>query len=465
MRRGGVAEIVLLACCCGCGRAGLDRMTPAGGDTFPPADGQATADGADGGDDGGDAVAPVVLEFTGPQVVPVGACSNAFAVSLVSAPDDEPRAVTVSASLAGVTTFADAACTTPAAGLFVSGVGAAATFQLRGVAVGQTTLTARAGASEATRAVEITTATGWVHLPTANQPGYRNEPMMAPDGVAGGVLLYGGVRDDSEVIADLWRWDGAWSLADAAPTPGRRSRGALLWDEAGARHLLIGGTTDIGGTDLPEEIYQRVGALWSEVVLTSGSFVPRAGPGAAYDPVRGRAVIVGGWLGPGVADDAVYELTGTTLVGPLRPSPRPSARTGLMCAFVPTWGEVACYGGITGDFTTEHDDLWTWDGSRWLERCATCSGVSRDSGGLAYHEARAELVLFTGWGGNSLAEMAGTWVWSSTGFTLLSDTAPGRRDGPGWAYDPSTRALVTYGGDGPSCTGATENCNDTWLLY
>jgi hypothetical protein len=110
------------------------------------------------------------------------------------------------------------------------------------------------------------------------------------------------------------------------------------------------------------------------------------------------------------------------------------------------FGGVADYGALR--------DTWTWDGTDWTLQHPAHSPSSGMS--MAYDAARGQVVLFGAFrSGTGL--IARTWTWDGTDWTLQHPAhSPSPRSAPGMAYDAVRGQVMLFGGEGKHLLG------DTW---
>lgn len=189
------------------------------------------------------------------------------------------------------------------------------------------------------------------------------------------------------------------------------------------------------------------------VTLTPATSPPwREYPALAYDPVRGRVVLFGGWdAGFNVLNDT-WEWDGNTWTQRF-PTTSPPGRIQHAMAYDTSRSRLVLFGGNASGFV---NDTWEWDGSNWAQRTPATRPAVRAFHTLAYDAARARVVLFGGQtsGANDLDD---TWEWNGTTWTQRTPTTkPSARSGQAMAYD-STRARVVLCG---ALSGGLPN--DTW---
>ncbi len=297
----------------------------------------------------------------------------------------------------------------------------------------------------------------WIAVDSELPIGPLTEVTAAYHEVRGTVMLYGGRNEEMPPSSVLWEWDGATLTAICDPCdPGPRSDGGMTYDAARDRLVLFGGWD---GTRLVDDLWEWDGATWERIDLPGGPS-PRTRFAFLYDPSREVTVVFGGGdrhrgdIAP--VDDVVYEYDGVTWQTPTPTGERPSARSRLASAYLPSVG-VVFYGGsdAANDF---RDDLWQWDGATFTRSCDPCTGIPRRAARLGYLESEGALVLMGGYDG---VEIAGTWDYDSTSgrFSLLDPFFVPARDSQAIAYDRARDVLVTYGGNGDSCP---RDCDDLY---
>lgn len=198
------------------------------------------------------------------------------------------------------------------------------------------------------------------HFPVVSPPA-RIGAAMAPDPVAGTVVLFGGsVGVLRERLADTWTWDGTagtWTLQTPAVSPPPRTDATMAYDKKRRQVVLFGGLgvdpEDARNTPLLNDTW-----TWDGATGTWTQHTPPVSPPArfqasmAYDAARQRVVLFGG-------DDFV-----------LRPVPNGT--------------------------NTAANDTWTWDGTTWTEQAPLTPPEPRTNAVMAYHPGTRKTVLFSG---------------------------------------------------------------------
>ncbi len=160
---------------------------------------------------------------------------------------------------------------------------------------------------------------------------------------------------------------------------------------------------------------------------------PHAGAhGVAYDSRRGMTMVYGDrgpdsttlWGWDGAKWRAFRE-------------PGPGLRRHIKLAYDPVRDRLVMYGGFIDNATYSlMADTWEWDGSRW-ERVATDGPGPRASYSLVYDPARQRVVMFGGLSKDST--YGDTWSWDGRRWAKLADTGPSRRFEAGLSFDAATQ--------------------------
>jgi cysteine-rich repeat protein len=195
---------------------------------------------------------------------------------------------------------------------------------------------------------------GWqLHVP-ATAPPPRYAPGLAYDAARSEVVMFGGYA--GWALRETWTWDGTtWTqrLLPAASSPPNRGSTLMTYDARREQVLCF-----VGGTwGDPAELWAWDGEAWSQLAVGGP---PGAYPDAlAYDPIRDRVVLLGGYGTPG-ATQRVWEWNGAT------------------------WAEATAAGGPAPDydgaatFDTRLGAVvalrvwptmiaWAWNGTSWAQ--------------------------------------------------------------------------------------------------
>ena len=248
-------------------------------------------------------------------------------------------------------------------------------------------------------------------------------------------------------VSPTWR-DVTSSVGTAPPGGG----GLMAYDAAGGYSVLFGGVSTW--------IFEN--GRWSELDPKS-SPSPRSGAVMVYDAADGYVLLFGGSGCGGTCDDT-WAFKGGQWTQ-LHPSVSPPARTEAAMAYDPRDGYSVLFGGVSAEAVegTVYGDTWTFRAGGWTEQSPAISPPARAGAGLVYDAADDHLVMFDGYCRYaSVCDVVGTWAYSGGQWAELATTiSPDSRWEYGFAYDPSSKAAVLFGGwdDHHGCNGDRD---DTW---
>jgi hypothetical protein len=179
----------------------------------------------------------------------------------------------------------------------------------------------------------------------------------------------------------------------------------------------------------------------------------RANAAMAFDSMRGRVVLFGGYVGgPLPITNDTWEWDGTTWFQ-MTPAWKPGARAYSAMAYDPIRHQTVLFGGQ--QYSNDLVDTWTWDGTNWTQVATIGPSPSqRDSHAMAFDAAHGVIVLH---GGQYTGLLGDTWTWDGTSWTNASLAGPPVRQ-HAMAFDSVTGKTVLFGG----CTAATCPTAQTW---
>lgn len=113
-------------------------------------------------------------------------------------------------------------------------------------------------------------------------------------------------------LGDTWEFDlsgqGTWMQRTPSHSPTPRINHGMAYDRVRGRVVLVGGY-DMETGALLGDVWHWDGTDWSMVALQPSSITPTEDPATAYDPRTNRTVMFGGRTGAGPSD-TTYELLG-----------------------------------------------------------------------------------------------------------------------------------------------------------
>ncbi|MBI4872143.1 MAG: hypothetical protein HY814_11315 [Candidatus Riflebacteria bacterium] len=327
----------------------------------------------------------------------------------------------------------------------------------------------------------------WVErtpLPGAPNPPPRTGHAMACDQSRGEVVLFGGVGMDSTggaqsiggqwVLGDTWVWDGrGWMRRSPSAAPSRRYSAAMTYDTSRQRVLLFGGTQyegSITGETSLNDTWEWSGSNWEARTPLSTSPPKRYGHSLTYDPVRGEAVLFGGWSRDfggwtGTVAPRIWTADTWTWNGldwnEEHPGTFPEGRRYHSTVFDPASGQKVILFGGDRDAPTGLTATWTWDGSSWAPAGSWPAEVSpRTQQAGSFDPVNNSVISFGGW--SNRRPFGDVWLWRQSTWTQLA-TEPvvspvlTVRDAA-MCYDAARSKTVLFGGDTSGGVGTSETC-------
>ncbi len=293
-------------------------------------------------------------------------------------------------------------------------------------------------------------------------PGYRNGHGMTYNARRDRVVLFGGA-DHERVLGDTWELDGDTWLRTAVVGPAPRTFPSVAYHARRGTVLLFGGNRVLFGptprsdSTLLGDLWEWDGTEWTlRAVAGPTSPAPRAESAMAYDPVRDRLVLFGGYT---VGPDGRTRRFGDTWEWDGRDwreitRDGPAERSGSAMVFDPVRRRVLLFGGSTGTAT---DEAWEWDGSQWA--LLTRAPGRRFNPSMIYDMTRSRVLVFGGWNGSTrladFVELRDT-LWRPV---TATGEGPSPRNHTAVAFDTRRgRMLLAGGHDGDRVFG------DVWMF-
>jgi hypothetical protein len=263
------------------------------------------------------------------------------------------------------------------------------------------------------------------------------------------LVFFGGRSPAGTAINTTWELSAVgWAQRTPPTLPAARYGHDLAYDPVRQRVILFGG---FQSSSLPRlgDTWEWNGTNWTQV-SPSVSPAPRSGHRMTWDPVRQHVVLFGGRsdsAGGAIyfADTWAYVSGAWTQLA----SVGPSAREGGSVAWDPglSGGRVVAFGGLGS--AGARNDTWAWDGTSWTVVATGTAPTARVFFDVAFHPGLGKLVLFGGatGGGAGATLNAETWVFDRTTWTLLgSASGPSPRSGVVVEWDPLRQKLMQFGG-------------------
>jgi hypothetical protein len=194
--------------------------------------------------------------------------------------------------------------------------------------------------------------TAWTRATPATSPPGRARHAMAYDAARGRTVLFGGYDAFSGELGDTWEFDGStWALATPATSPSPRSLHAMAYDAARGRVVLFGGVmSEATGQVALSDTWEWDGVDWTPIA-TPSSPPPSVAPGATYDPICGRVLL----LTRGLCQSSTWTLEGPLALASVGPPSGSAAGGDLVTVFGTGYTDPATssvfFGGV--DATVE----------------------------------------------------------------------------------------------------------------
>jgi len=177
------------------------------------------------------------------------------------------------------------------------------------------------------------------------------------------VVLYGGGDDQQNISSDMWTWDGQqWERLDITTPPVRFH--AMSSADAVHQNLFLLGGFDVNNQML-DEFWGWDGTAWAQLNLALPPTLSHAR--MAFDTNRMEIVLFGGTTRPRLPfalQNDTWVLTDGAWQQVNSGGPAPSPRGGHVMAYDPVRERVVLYGGFDTD-DQRLADTWEWDGSTW----------------------------------------------------------------------------------------------------
>jgi hypothetical protein len=207
----------------------------------------------------------------------------------------------------------------------------------------------------------------------------------------GVIVLYGGETKKGLESADTWEWNGVhWAerLVNPPGGVGRRLH-AMAFDTHRGVTVLFGGVDDESNN--LADTWEWDGKTWTEHTVFGPS--PRYNHSMAFDQARGVTVLFGGG-GGGHEDTWEWDGVGWTE----REVSGPGTRYRAAMVYDPARQACLIFGGLDGEPLGLRDDLWAWDGHMWTQIGTPVAPPRRFDHAMAYDSSRHTIVLFGGEG-------------------------------------------------------------------
>ncbi len=341
----------------------------------------------------------------------------------------------------------------------------------------------------------ITPGAEWVFRST-NGPPPRFYHSMVYDSQRGVTVLFGGQTNWGGIfpVNDLWEWDGArWTLRvessitngwtflpnrgwvpNYSVQPVRRARFAMAYDSLRGRTVLFGGygLSPDQSPFILKDLWEWDGTRW--YFRSTNGPIARFDPSMTYDERRGRTVLFGGTVTPASGEQVdgnfVWEWDGDNWS-----KIELSEATGGPCCLFRQGNNFAdmiydSHRGVVVFGPAEPVsvawsgwEFWEWDGTTWKRNNTVLDTLLGTNLGSLVFDRQLRRAVFFG-GLNSGPQNDGGY-YDGTKWTSLTNSppVPDPRLAAAMVYDSGRNVTVLFGGS-LTYGGATGATNDTWEL-
>jgi len=233
-----------------------------------------------------------------------------------------------------------------------------------------------------------------------------------------------------------------WAWSAGTPLVSTRTEAAMVYDSVRGRVVLVGGYLSDG--TMSSGTFDYDGTTWRNVSPIGNPRPLRAGHAMAFDSHRGVVVLFGGGTDSGGLSATTFEYDGLAWRIVTTPA-SPSARRGHAMAYDSSRQVVVLFGGQTASGRV--GDTWEYNGATWTQRAVT-GPTARSRHVMVYNEALQKVVVVGGETSlqpppNHLA--SGTWGWDGAAWSLIAGSGPMRTRAAG-AYSTARQRMVIIGG-------------------
>jgi len=220
--------------------------------------------------------------------------------------------------------------------------------------------------------------------------------------IRGTIIMFGGVNQQGNAydeLNDAWEWNGmAWSPLpnNSGIVPLPRAIHAMAYDPLRDKVVLFGGFsyTPIQYFSDTWEWNQLQG--WHQPNLPPLQPEARHAHGLVFDTTRGKCLLFGGWVNAAQPErNDLWEWNGTTWTQLNVEPPLPPARHGHSFVFDTLRGTAIVFGGYT-DAAGFLSDTWELHGSSWIHRPAIGPAARAVQQRAAFDSSREVVVLCGG---------------------------------------------------------------------
>lgn len=285
------------------------------------------------------------------------------------------------------------------------------------------------------------------------RPPELTDAKMVYDSTRNVIVLFGGetVGGGGATQNETWELDldvGIWTQKFPQNSPPARTKFGMVYDSARGKVVLFGGFLEVT-FDVLNDTWEYDGTDWTQnTTVVPVELDGRAQGAMVYDADRARTVWFGGLDLAFVDTNKTFEYDGNAwfLVTPT--ALPPDGRQDSQMAFDPVRKKVVLFGGFEFPGSALKDETWEYDGITWLQITTALTPSVRVRGVMAWHGGLQALVLLygaiSGLGGGT----SDVWIYDGSWSQLFpSDTAATDRRLPAVAGDTKRGTVIMFGGE------------------
>jgi hypothetical protein len=302
---------------------------------------------------------------------------------------------------------------------------------------------------------------------TSSKPRPEGQPPRGAHRARVLLLLLGALGATAQAQDTCMVWTNRFSQVPGTGvgTPGERAHHAMAYDSDRGVTVFFGGEIGVSGSEQYfNDTWEYDGTnQWRQINVADPKPAPRSFHAMAYDPVRKRVVLYGGWANGGdYGFDDTWEYTGDGYNGSWRLMAGDPAEYGLVgrgMVWDPLRGKVVAVAGFDAPFVEPRNPIYKsqnaveWTGAGWQAIVSTANDPAFDHEiwgvGAAFDISRGTLVMVGGYSKplyHDAITLADVWE-LLPGLTWQSGSAVSPRAYPAAAYDERRQRVVVVGGD------------------
>ena len=324
-----------------------------------------------------------------------------------------------------------------------------------GLLVDPSFVLARGGGSAPAAPASIQSTDGtWSYL----KPLRRSDHGAIYDPVRDRVILFGGDLEGPR--NDVWVLDRAgaatWTRLEVAGTPPTpRYRATVAYDPVRDRVLVFGGFTDDPRLNDVWALSLAGTPTWTQLTTAGTPPLPRGEAAGVYDPVRDRLLIHGGNNDAALADSLTYELTlaGTPTWSTLATTGPAPLRAGETLVYDPSRDRLVAFAGYSAPPSKRYNAVWALPLSgaplAWTQLAPTGTlPATRMFSSAVYDPAGDRMLVFGGYVAGLNADLWQLTFAGTPAWTKLTPAGavPSARSNHQAIYDPSRQEMVLVSG-------------------